>query len=200
MKLENYFFVNNRLNPSVVGAIRLAGNVFGREGVEDGHTLYSSSVVRNDGKTATTFTGSVYELGKMHPDYTDLLKAIENDVPIISQCGYITNENFPDGTTGLQIDGEIVAIKDGEYVHSNQGHWFVGKIIGQKENFLTIRCYEIDFEETDTHKDITAFIVWPEYFDDETGKCDLLENLDEDYYDSDFEETFLLKCRPKLKI
>lgn len=199
MKLENYYFTDRRLNPAVVYAYRLAGNVFGREGVEDGSMLYTSYIASHDDKTATTESGSVYELGQIHPDYTDMLKKIESGIPIITQCSIITNEIFPDGTTGLHVDGEIMSVKDGDYIHSDQGHWFEGKVIGQKENLLTIRCYNID-GKLEKCRDITAYIVWPEYFSDETEKCFILEGLNKDQYDPDLEETFSLKCRPRLKI
>lgn len=87
VKLENWSFVDN----SWAGACRypylsefkpiqegfcLHGNVYGHPKVIDGNRCHTSPVVSIEvgARTATTRSGTIYELGAPYPDYIDAIK------------------------------------------------------------------------------------------------------------------------------
>lgn len=65
----------------------LSGQVYDCPKHEDGAWIVSSRIVKIEGKTITTSTGSVYELGEVHPEYAAWVKEhtgkeIDQDTPI----------------------------------------------------------------------------------------------------------------------
>jgi len=69
-RLENWSVsTDNPYYPPEAGRQYLAGNVYGHPRFEDGHRILTSKPVKADGRLITTFSGSVYQLGKVSDDY-----------------------------------------------------------------------------------------------------------------------------------
>lgn len=78
-RLENWSVVGaNPYDPPELCPPQLAGEVHGREGIEDGKRIRTSSLVEANGRTVKTATGSTYILGCPSPDYVEWMK--KNDI------------------------------------------------------------------------------------------------------------------------
>ena len=77
IKLENWsvtFAGGDPYTPPEAQIKILQGNAFGHPRSKDGEFIHTSPVVKVEGRVATTFSGSVYELGKIDPKYRAWLK------------------------------------------------------------------------------------------------------------------------------
>lgn len=72
-RLENWSLVDEPYSAPEENRIRLAGTVYDREGFQDGEKVITSrpKQVTEDDKVVT-FTGSIYELGEVDPEYEKL--------------------------------------------------------------------------------------------------------------------------------
>jgi hypothetical protein len=53
--------------------IRLQGKVYGHPSFDDGSDVVTSRIVKTEGRTITTYSGSVYVLGEVEPGYREWL-------------------------------------------------------------------------------------------------------------------------------
>lgn len=88
MKIENWSViclnmlegVNVYLPPEAY-KLQLQGNVYGHPNFPDGDYLHTSNIVKVEGRTVTTHSGNVYELGKIDSSYYDWCVANNRHVP-----------------------------------------------------------------------------------------------------------------------
>lgn len=126
MKIENWAIIKtNGNNETLVlpedfepGKYRIIGNVFERNGFQDGALVATSTILSYDGVVAKTRSGSVYELGKMDEDYLKFIEAYKKGIKILKSwdvergflSGYVFEkgiyENFPLQT---KISGEVIS-------------------------------------------------------------------------------------------
>ena len=72
-RIENWSFVfkgDDAYMPPELSKQALHGEVYGHHRCEDGKSVLTSSVVHADGRKITTSSGTVYELGKPHEEYS----------------------------------------------------------------------------------------------------------------------------------
>ena len=129
-RMENYFFTTVTTQQVIIPEgdehYSLAGNCYGREGFNDGDAIVTSRVKSIDNYIVTTYSNTQYALGKMHPDYIELLCTKESGMPIIyswklegdAKSGYImhgfTGEDYISGKVQAQ-DGNFVVIDGVKY-------------------------------------------------------------------------------------
>lgn len=74
-RLENWSVIGTcPYDPPEMQQTLLAGEVFGREGIEDGERIRTSRLVEAHGRTIKTATGTTYILGSPAKDYVDWMK------------------------------------------------------------------------------------------------------------------------------
>lgn len=127
MKMENYYWCSYDHKRVVIPEegvpYCLGGEGYGRQGFKDGTRIQTSSIVTVENGVATTRSGSVYELGSMHPDYVEILSAIEEGTPVIKE--WSLEGNLRDGyilTGHVHVDVVLVS----------------RKVTSQEGNFITI--------------------------------------------------------------
>lgn len=81
MRLENWAVVSHAdaYTPPEMARKQLVGLVYGHHRIPDGEHVRTSDLAKVQGRTVTTVSGSVYELGTVNPDYR--LWAEENGFP-----------------------------------------------------------------------------------------------------------------------
>lgn len=180
MKLDNYFFVTKGdpmraddvviLKPENAHAI---GIVAGRPGFPDGSLITTSRIMRSTPSSIITISGSEYELGNPHPDFVELKKALEENVPIITDwcLDYKQELSGKLFQTEKHISGKIIA-RDGN-------------------NYVTI-------EEKFTHRRTKFFVIWRNMSFVMKGMIVLRGSNGEVFGTNyeDFREQFSLKCVP----
>lgn len=198
MRIENYFFANKEgvpVIPTEESEERpfLIGYIYGRPGKDDGSLVRTSRLISWDDKVAHTSSGSVYELYGMNADYAEYVNAVNGGDIIITDWRIVKGSFLKDDHKkysdvrdmfrhGLEIIGTNT--KDGEMIS--------GEIIGQEGNYLTI--------VTSDKETIRCFVVWRDMEFGmqaiiQLGILEIETGLDYD----DFEESFILKSRPKFQ-
>lgn len=201
-RLENYFFVNHDGSPVVPdtdGDVYLTGEVYEREGFEDGSFIRTSYLEGWNEYQARTGSGTVYELGQINADYEEMLKAIDEGVSVIVKWELDLKENIlnqipPDDC----YDPEEVAkylssanmhagyMLSGQTLEDDMAH---GEIVGQDGNYVTLRVGE-GFQL----KNKRYFVCWndPHFTMKISLFCGRVCGI------SVLEESFMVKgCRPK---
>ncbi len=123
MKMENYYFCSidheRVVIPEEVTEYSLGGEGYGREGFIDGSKIQTSMIINVKDGVAQTASGSKYELGKMHPDYAELIAAIEAGTPVIKSWslkgnlrdGYVLTGKVGENTVSGKVNSQ-----DGNYI------------------------------------------------------------------------------------
>ncbi len=186
MKLDNYLYTDVDGKPIVFNTqkrwkifprksrIRLCGEVYDRPGTKDGQYILTTLVRKLTNNQIRTDSGSVYELQTMNPDYKEMIHVIELGIPVITHWNIEKNSNTFT-LWGKDLDDEFVS----------------GTVISQNGNFVTL----VDNETPGIKKDF--FVCWRSFsLRAETGLklCGSLAGLNYE----EFEDAFLMKCRPRL--
>ena len=131
-ELDNYFYMDETREREIIlrgdEKFCLVGNVFGREDFEEGELIETSQVEKLEGGVATTESGTKYVLRKVHPDYEDLLRSIEDGTPILddwsltgtSRSGYIISGI----SGGERVSGEVT-MQEGNFVWIDDVKYYV---------------------------------------------------------------------------
>ncbi len=123
-RMDNYFWVDDNhriLLPDELKDYHLSGNCYGRIGFSDGDAVVSSRVKSVVGPVVLTISGSSYLLGNMHPDYDDLLGAVQTGIPVIDSWSLSGSTREGYCLSGL-VGRERIS----------------GKVEGQHGNYVTI--------------------------------------------------------------
>lgn len=174
MKMEKFFWGTTDHKRVVISKkginYSLGGMVFGRKGFEDGSKVMTSPIVSIEDGRAFTESGSVYLLGKMHPDYEEILLATETGIPIITDWSL----------KGNLRDGYILTGRIGEDV-------VAGRVNNQKGNYVILdgtKCLVVWRNMNLSPEEEMMMAITGRY-------CDLLVGRDFSEYMNKF-------CRPNL--
>ena len=76
MKIENWFIEFHKYPGEApeCGTFQIRGRVYGHPEHYDGKLISTSAVKKVSGRIVTTYSGSIYKLGTIEPDYRKLLK------------------------------------------------------------------------------------------------------------------------------
>lgn len=140
MKLRHYSFV--RMKVGEQGALGLTtmydtknvvkdsnyyvsalGEIYGREGFEDGTTIYTGPVAESTKEYVRTRSSSKYVLVQKDPDYVEFENAIMRRIPILDNWSIVVNREL-----GVCIKGII----------RENSEPFLKKVISQVGPFLTL--------------------------------------------------------------
>lgn len=149
----------------------LAGEVYGQEGFKNGSRIRTSTIVNVKDSVAITSSGSAYELGSMHPDYAEILSAMEEGIPVIKDWSLKGN------------------LRDGYVITGHVGDDTVtGKVSSQEGNFITL----------DDNKDY--LVIWKNLHMDPMDGFDMLFSGQycDLRVDRDFSENMFELIRPNL--
>lgn len=179
---EIRFVINDEGNPIPVDRkghrIRLVGSVYGRNGFPDGTAVATSYIAKLLEATATTDSGSVYELGEIHPDYAELLKAEESGQIIIRSWHLRRNS---DGSPFMLFGTD------------NTDSPILGKVIKQNGNYVTLLCID---PKTKSEKEEECFVIWRDFRPEAQFFIQFFGHIDGIRYPNDFEDSFRFRCRP----
>lgn len=125
-KLENYYFMDNNrefvLLPPLTGEYCVIGVVLD-EKKNERVVIATSKIEKIVDNVAYTETGLIYELGKMHKDYAEILKVREEGIKVITSWSLNGRRNFGYLLKGL-VDGRevkgAVTAQEGNYVVLNE--------------------------------------------------------------------------------
>lgn len=139
MKLERYAFVRMKNGGKGVlgvaeeseigisaeknkGRIVAVGNVYGREGFNDGSCIRTSVIKEIKDGYAYTYSGSKYKLGEKNHDYAKFEDAIRRGIPILDDWSVVVDKKMD-----VCVHGTIRETKEP----------FKGKVISQDGPILT---------------------------------------------------------------
>lgn len=175
-RIENFFFVKDEnkdipyvISPSSTGpAFRLMGDCYDHNQFTDGCYIRTSSVSSIEDGIVTTESGSLYKLGKPHPDYAEYLSAIKSKIPIFTSWSLV----------GINGNYCIVGIVNGKSARSY--------ISGQDGNFITI--------ESGTR----CLVLWRNWVNFDKVFNSFSKNFLDMHFPEDFEISMDCMCRPIL--
>lgn len=180
MRLEEYFFADRYGRP-IIGDAHVAGKVYGSAQYEDGKQILSSYVLDfgyDDSDKivrVVTKSGSLYELGSVHPDYSELRAVYEAGEDVLEDWTLYK----------VHLGYKILGKKMGA-----EGTIISGVIVGQNGNYITI----LSGDEATPR---TILVCWPHMAFKTSIKLSR-GSLERIPYDREhFEEAFGVLCRPR---
>ncbi len=75
-KMKNWSVVSDPYQAPEIREHRLAGEVYGHPLFPDGYSVTTSEIVKTEGRTVTTKSGTLYELENAHPDYEKYVREV----------------------------------------------------------------------------------------------------------------------------
>ena len=207
MKIEKYYFTNGEgelvTTENGTDDLCLMGLVYGKPGFDDGDLIQTSTIKEVGETSVTTFSGSVYELGEMNPDYSEMLAVKATGMPVIKDWDLEQRtlldkipektpksiEEFTEGLKGAKTYVGLVL----SGIDDNGKH-ICGEVIDQEGNFVTLLLS--DPEDIFKLIETKCFVCWREF--SKKARRDIewtgeIAGLD---YDNTFDYSFLMKCRP----
>lgn len=172
MKIENWILVGENqhdeetfINPNefLPGKFSIIGNVYGNDKFIDGFCVKTSPITKLSSTSATTLSGSIYELGEMDHAFKKFLEASEKGIPILENWR-IDEGLFWGSIRGSEKDNKFGCRK---YLHGTLSkeneryllHTPTGDIKEVFINWFNMNsCFKFDIKFTWTQECINALL------------------------------------------
>ncbi len=195
MVIDNYFLCGVGDTPTIDLAkdFRIAGEIYGSPEFPNGSTIVTNFIEEMDEKTAVTHSGHKYELREKNRDYSEMLKAYHEGVPILENWSIKSQKltiSGPDNSTETYI-GCILIANDAE-----TGKRVRGEVIGQEGNFVTIIISDEENHAELAKKEV--FVIWSKWAPETKARVSFTGYYDEEknFPVEEVDEAFLVECRP----
>ncbi len=195
MVIDNFFLCGVDDTPTIdlASDFRIAGEIYGSPEFPNGSTIVTNFIEEMDDKIAVTHSGHKYGLGTKNRDYSEMLEAYHEGVPILENWSIESQKltiSGPDFSTETYI-GCILTTNDVE-----TGKRVRGEVIGQEGNFVTIIISDEENPTELTEKEV--FVIWSKWAPVTKARVSFTGYYDEgkNFPVEEVDEAFLVECRP----